>query len=275
MLVELCFTLLVYVVSINASEFGKDTYFGIRLHYLSYSSYSEQNASMPMIAGFPVLRSSALDFGLDLKYKRHEVVFEYAAPVNMVSEGGNTLSYENESRYSRFMLDYACHFELFKKGGFSGKHAINLGMLYEDRTMIYLRNSYERTRDINFYIGPRFRVDLDLSASWVLQFNFDGRFYLPYFNKGYLESYSDVQELIYESDYYAFYYQSVFSLSLLKEFSDGNCFELGIRKNNLIGYANSLPLFYIDDLIHFKFDRLYQCYIAFDFNLWDLMHHEK
>lgn len=227
-----------------------------------------------MIGAYPVLRSSAIDFGMDLQYQRHELIFEYSAPVPMRSEGGNSLSYQNESLYSRYMLDYACHFDLFKWGRFSGKHAINAGLLYEDRTMIYLRNSYERTRDINLYIGPRFRVNYVPVDTWTVQFNFDGRFYLPYLNKGLLESYNNVQELIYVSNYFAFYYQSVFSLSLMKEFKDGNRFEFGLKK--MIWWAlPTVGLFYTDDLIHFKFDRLFQCYIALDFNLWGIIHFEK
>ena len=267
-------SLMITGTMLYATNIMKETSVGLRVHYFNYTSYSEQRASMPMIAGYPVLRASALDFGLEFKYKRHEFVFEYSAPVSMRSDGGNSLSYQNESQYTRYMLDYACHFDLFKWRRFSGKHAINAGLLYEDRTMIYLSNSYERTRDINFYIGPRFRVNYVPANTWIIQFNFDGRFYLPYLNKGVLDSYDHVGELIYSSEYYAFYYQSVFSFSLIKEFSDGNRFELGLRKNDLVGFANSRPLFYTDDLIHFKFDRLFQCYIALDFNLGGILRHE-
>jgi len=258
-----------------ATDIMRETSIGLRVHYFNYTSYSEQRASMPMIAGYPVLKASAFDFGLDIKCKQHEIVFEYAAPVTMTSEGGNALSYENNSRYSRFALDYAYHFDLFKRGRFSVQHAVNAGVLYEDRLMVYLRNSVESTQDINLYLGPRLRVNYGFSDTWTLRFNFDGRFYLPYLNIGTLETYNDLHELIYKSNYYAFYYQTVFDLSVIKEFSDGNRLEFGVRKNDLIGFANSRPLFYIDDLIHFKFDRLYHCYLSLDFNLWGVIHHEK
>lgn len=257
-----------------ASEIKKEPLLGIRVHYFNYTSYSQQKISMPMVAGYPVLKSSALDFGLNFISGQHEIVFEYAAPVKLTSEGGNSLSFDQNSQYKRFSLDYACHFNLLQRGRFLVQHAVNTGVLYEDRLMVYLRNSSESTGDINFYLGPRIRVNYKFYDTWTLRFDFDGRFYLPYLNIGTLETHDEDQNPIYSSKYYAFYYQTVFGLSLIKEFSDGNIFEFGLQKNDLVGFANSRPLFKIDDLIHFKFDRLFQCYIALDFNLWGILNHE-
>jgi hypothetical protein len=259
--------MIISVLSLRAEADG--LMLGLNFNYQSYSSFSQQNLSYPMIAGYPALKASLFQMGFDLKAKAHEFQVSFGVPVFLTSRdgvGGNTLLLEEESRYSRFTFDYACHFPLFTKGRFSGQHAFSAGILYEDRLLYFYSQASESTRDVNMYIGPRLRLNMDLTDTWTLQFLFDGRFYLPYLNKGHLVDLDENAELVYESDYYAFYYQTIFNLNLTKRFSDGNGLEIGVDKNNIVGFANSRPIFYTDDLLHYKLDSLYKIYMKIYFN---------
>ena len=248
-------------------------YFGFELFNQSYTSFSEQRSTAPLIAGYPAIISNYSGFGFSFRSGSHDISLEIS-PSNILSSdngsGRNLLLSPRKSFYSRYNLDYACYFPLFKSKRLRGQHALNTGILYEDRYLYFDGSIIESTIDINMYIGPRLKFKYHVSDSWTMNLIFDGRFYLPYLNKGRIIVNNRQGSTIYESDYFAFYYQTVLCMNVIKTLNDGNFLELGVKKNDLIGYANSQRLFYIDDLIHFKFDRLYQIYISMNFDFRSL-----
>ena len=264
---------LICLFTLSAAEEG--VMIGFNFHYLTYASFSQQRNNTPMIAGYPVLTADMIVPGITLTLGRHEIYAGIGIPAGLSSNNGsghNFLVDEDHSYYKRMNLDYACHFPLFKWRNFKTYHALNTGILFEDRFIHYLSNAKEYSKDINVYVGPRLRADILLPEDIMISFCFDGRFYIPYLNIGSLTSYDSSDNLIYSSTYYAFYYNSVLKLSVQKTFSDGIVLQVGMKNNELVGFANSRPLFYTEDLIHFKLDRLWQFYVECTFSFMRSAH---
>ena len=255
------------VLQAGTEQTGKTL--GINIRYLSYSSFSEQGTGFPLIAGYPVLNAFAPGLGLSFTSGRHEITAELAYPVKLISDDGTGMNYlldTQESHYFCAQLDYACYFPFFERKRLKAEHALNVGVLYENRYLSYIYATSESTKDINLYLGSRLKFDLYLSNNWAIHFNFDARFYLPYLNYGELISFDIHNTPLYSTSYYAFYYQTIFGLSVSKEFEHNNILEVGVRKNDLVGYANSTPLFYMDDMVHFKLDRLFNFFAEYEFS---------
>lgn len=259
-LVSILFILM--IISLDAVELSPS------LRVFNYRSYSQQLANMPMIAGYPVITTQSFLPGITLNIGAHEIYAAWSIPAKLSSDDGtgqNFLLNEQGNSYTRVHLDYAWHFPLISKGQFSLFHALNMGLLYENRYMFYESLGYEWALDLNYYIGPRIKMAYALMKDLDLEFTFDGRFYLPYLNTGILRSRSGLHAITYESSYHGFYYNSLFELTVNKAFVNGNSIALKVKSEWLIGYANSRPLFRIDDLIHFKFDRLIHIGLEYGF----------
>jgi hypothetical protein len=233
----------------------------------SYASYSEQRSHFPLIAGNPRIISSILALGGKFHVGRHEFSVDLFYPGTLSADdgiGNNYLLNELSSIYFRSHIDYAFFMPLFSQGCVHAHHALHVGILYEDRVLTYLNGSNESTKDINMYLGPRIKLGVDLKQNWSIHLNFDARFYLPYLNYGTLTSTSSSGLLMYATEYYAFYYQTLLGIKISKKINDNNEIHVGICKNDLVGFANSKPLFYMDDMVHFKFDRLMNVYLEYD-----------
>jgi hypothetical protein len=264
------FCLIPFVLYANGINATEPIYIGFQLDHNNYFSFSEQNTDFPMIAGYPALVSEFPGFGFNLVTGSHELHVGVGALRTLTSDNGsgmNLMLNRKSSYFERYTFDYAYYFPLFKWKSLSGQHALNAGVLYEDRYLFYDGRTSESTKDLNVYIGPRIKVNYRFFKSWGMNFVFDGRFYLPYMNKGHIVVRDPETLIVFESDYYAFYYQAVFCLNIIKTFDDGSFLEFGIRKSDIVGFANSRRIFYPDDLIHFKFDRTCQIYLSMNFEL--------
>lgn len=265
--VKVIFILLLMSTSLFAVSGQMEKHVGFNFQSYSYASYSEQGSHFPLIAGNPRITTSIFAIGGTFHVSRHEFSADIFYPGKLSSDdgiGNNYLLNEISSTYFRSQLDYAFYMPLFKCGRINVNHALNMGLLYEDRVLTYSLGRSESTKDINMYLGPRIKLDVDFEQNWSIHLNFDARFYLPYLNYGKLISRNSSELLIYSTDYYAFYYQVVLGLQISKKINDKNTIHVGVHKNDLVGFANSRPLFYMDDMVHFKLDRLINLYLEYD-----------
>ena len=122
---------------------------------------------------------------------------------------------------------------------------------------------FRSTRDIQAYLGPGLHAKVNITNTWQAEACFDARFYLPWMNYGYLESFDEEKTEAYSSVYRGFYYQTLSGLSLTRRFPNNRALEAGFTQNNLVGFANTEPLFYLSNLVHFKLDRLFRFYIRY------------
>lgn len=248
------------------------TNWDISAEWLNYQSFSQQKTSMRMKAAYPSYVSKILAFNSTYKIEKaksiQEINFSLSLPSSIDSDDGSGTNYlldKKQSRYFRSELNYRKSFSLLKWNRFNIKHAFISGLLYESRNLHFLSNSVEKTKDINLYIGPALQMQYDLSESFALKAYFDASFYLPYLNYGVLEAADASDNTFFTSVYRAFYYETIFKMELAYLLPNLNSIILGIAKDDLVGFANRKPLFYIDDVVHFKFDRLYHFSLKYQF----------
>ena len=72
-------------------------------------------------------------------------------------------------------------------------------------------------------------------------------------------------ELIYESTYRAFYYRAVFEGSMNYKLDRSKFLELGYKNDYTVGFANKEPLFYVDDMINYRLDRIHRVFLKYCF----------
>ena len=237
--------------------------------YHGYRSYSQQNNSMPMGSGYPMLFSQSLL--LDGRYMTKRAKTEHSIAVQAVlpspldsdsATGENFLVGQGASHWS---VDGVYHlsFPLIAKESFTISHAFHSGIRYEFRNLVYPSGAHERTWDVNLFIGPSLCVSYYTGNKVVLLAGFDARFYLPYLNYGELASFDELGESVYSSPYYSFFYQTVLKLEGRFPVGTNSSLSCAIEREDLVGFANSERKFYPDDIIHCKFDKTFSCSIGY------------
>jgi len=242
------------------------------LEWQKYQSFSQQDNNFPMKAGYPAFVALHPTFRVGYHHfkgkSQHALQLRLSAPTCLDSENGsgdNLLLEKINSTYFRSGLDYRWSFPLFSFKRLQLRHAVLSGLLFEKRNLNYRSGANEKTVDINLYLGPGFALGYPLSSAWRLEGRFDARFYLPYFNYGKLKTGSIDGETIINTAYHGFYYQAIFRLGATYQTPQSGSMHFGIRKNDLVGFANRAPSFEVDDLVHFKLDRLLQLYLSYRF----------
>jgi hypothetical protein len=269
-LLELCIAMLITISFLFPEDRVFPRTIGVSAQWQSYESFSQQMTGFPMRAGYPVLKTQSFSLGLTYQDTKNQLQADVSFPAAMTSDNGtgeNLILNAEESHYLRAGLEYSHYFPLFRSGRFTGRHAFHAGILYEDRFLHYLSDRKESTQDLNAFIGPRLALHVDLPQQWEGFFCFDARFYPPFMNIGTLTDYSEINTPVFSTPYFAFYYQTVFHAGISRHFNERLALRIGVKRNDLVGFANSRLLFYPDDIVHFKLDRLYHAYIEMDFRL--------
>jgi len=238
----------------------------------SYNSYSQQNGDMPMKAGYPVVQAQmpaiGIGYHLPFPWVHHQFKLSFSIPSGLDSDDGTGEDHmlrDNFMAYAKAGLDYHLTFPLFRWKKLKARHGLNSGLLYEFRNLFYLSGAKERTRDINLYLGPVLQLTYRLDDNWTIQGGFDARFYLPYVNYGALLASNARGMTVYSSNYQGFYYQTIFSLEAAYRLPSEKTLKAGIRKNDLVGFAGRKPSFVVEEVVHFKLDRMYHYYIEYQF----------
>jgi hypothetical protein len=267
------FTFIINTLAFSQSLHEKDsTTWKFSVAWTRYLSFSQKKTDLPMKAGYPFLYSQMPSAGIGYRFLKkktlHQANVHLTIPARLGSENGNgdnLITQKKRSRYFRSGIHYRVSFPLFQWKGLYAKHAFLSGLLYEYRKIQYKSDAKEITSDINLYIGPGFTVKYNLEKDWVIEGAFDARFYIPYVNYGTIQSYDSQGQKIFTSGYRAFYYQAIFSLGLDYNIPDQGTAGIGIKKNDLVGFANRKPRFRVEDIVHFKLDNLLHIYLQYKF----------
>jgi hypothetical protein len=228
---------------------------------------------MPMKMGYPVIKSVMpfLNAGFNWKNekKAHYLETNFTCSNTLKTDNGlgnNYILKKDNSRFLKADLKYGFYASIFRLDKYGIEIGPVIGLEYQQRLLDYKSGVELLTSDINFIIGPDLLLYYDDGKNTRLGFSFISLFYIPYLNKGHLErKYSDGQ-LINESAYRAFYYRTLFKLAVTRRISEAGSISLGLEKDDTVGFANSDPIFYIDDLVHFRLNRTYRAYLRYYFN---------
>ena len=238
----------------------------------SYNSYSQQKMGYPLKAGYPVIQAQGVAINIIYNLKQgtkvHSFSLKTTAPSGLSSNNGtgqNLLLTNNRPSYHKSALGYKLWLNLFELGKFKANHSISTGLLYEYRKLTYISGKSEVTSDINLYLGPNFEIKYIINQQWQLIVEFDAHFYLPYFNFGYLRMFSEAEEQIFSSVYRAFYYQTNFLLGAKYQLNKQMGIRIAFSKDDLVGFANRTPSFKVNDIIHYKFDRVFTLSVGVEF----------
>lgn len=256
----------------NGREVQGPSSWSLVAQWHAYRSFSQQNGEFPMKIGYPVIRAQVPALGIAYDFvgssAQHRFKLSFGMPSALDSDdgtGSNYLLHDNSMTYYRGGFDYHLAFPLFQWKGIKLRHGLTSGMLFEYRNLHFLSGAKEKTRDINFYLGPGLRVNYELNEQWALEGAFDGRFYLPYFNYGTLDASDPEGRMVFSSDYHGFYYQTLFSLEIAYRITSQEVVKLRVTKDDIVGFAGSEPSFRIDDIVHFKLDRIFHYTISYQF----------
>ncbi len=246
--------------------------FAISSEVWSYNSYSQQKMGYPLKAGYPVIQAQGIAVSISYNFKQetkvHSLSLTATAPSGVTSNNGtgqNLLLTSNHLSYHKSTLGYKLWLNLFEFGKLKANHSISTGILYEYRNLTYISEKSEVTSDINLYVGPNFEIKYNINQQWQLIGGFDAHFYLPYINYGSLKTYSETGEQIFSSAYRAFYYQTNFLLGAKYQFNNQMRITIALSKDDLVGFANRTPSFKVNDIIHYKFDRVYALSVGVEF----------
>ncbi|MFW6101916.1 MAG: hypothetical protein ACOC90_11070, partial [Bacteroidota bacterium] len=256
----------------SAGENTEDATWAVSAECWSYQSFSQQKPTTPVQAGYPLIESSSFTLGVSRSIQRpkahHHFSLRIGLPSSLDSDNGkgkNHLVERNNHTYLRSGLDYHLIFLFFQWKGLQMRYGLTSGLLYENRTLHYKSGAEEKAEDINLYIGPALQLQYPLASSWMLKGAFDARFYFPYTNYGKLHAFDPLRNPVFSSDYSGFYYQTLFKLGISWQLPKKGAVEAGAVKNDLIGFAGRQPGFYVNDVIHFKLDRLFHYYVRYRF----------
>ena len=238
----------------------------------SYHSFSQQKPTTPVQAGYPVIEAQSFALGISRGIQNpkahHNFMLTISIPSSLDADNGrgqNHLLDQNNHTYFRSGLDYNLTFPFFSMGALQVYQGLTSGLLYENRVLHYTSGALEKTADMNLYIGPGLKLQYGLSSEWKLNGTFDGRFYLPYTNYGELHAFDSEGDKVFSSAYSGFYYQTLFELGVSRNLPVDGMLQIGIVKNDLIGFAGREPTFYVNDVVHFKLDRIFHYYIRYHF----------
>lgn len=238
----------------------------------SYSSYSQQKMGYPLKAGYPAIKAYGVAPSIEYAFQQnktfHSLSISSTIPAAMSSENGtgeNHLISDSRPIYNKTILNYSLWFDLIKRGNFNAKHSFSSGLLFEYRKLTYKSETSEKSSDVNLYLGPCVQLNYNVTQQWCIMGEFDAHFYIPYFNYGRLETFSETGERIFSSAYRAFYYQTNFHLGIKYLIDNEMGIRIGFSKDDLVGFANRKPSFKVNDIIHHKLDRVYAITVGVDF----------
>ncbi|MBN2780480.1 MAG: hypothetical protein JXR21_00785 [Candidatus Marinimicrobia bacterium] len=238
------------------------------LALMTYRSFSQQSTGLPMNAGYPLISSRSVipsvRYGITGESIRH--TFDISFMTRSALSASEYLLNSDDSYLFRSGFDYRLSMPLSGRNAIRFRHGFIGGFGIEDRVLTYHSGAKERTRDLNVYLGPGIEGAWTIGPRWALRMHFDARFYLPYLNAGYLEDVNPAGVTFFESNYRAFYYQTLAGLELSYRFRDGDVLHLGAARDDIVGFANREPLFYAKDVIHFKLERNVHIYLRYDLN---------
>jgi len=235
-----------------------------------YNAYSQQKNSMPMKMGYPAFKTvmPRISAGLFLgKQKLHHFRLAIMHSGRMKADDGLGENYILQQKASSFLnlrFHYSFYDLLWDPGPFQVDLGPIAGLEYQRRMLTYKSGIQERSSDVSLFIGPQTRL-LHETEKFRVEMFFASMFYLPYLNAGKLKKWDAGGELITESDYYAFYYRTVFGASGSYGLNHAGRIGLGVEMDDVVGFANRERLFYIDDLVHFRLSKTYRIYIRYYF----------
>jgi hypothetical protein len=258
--------------SLSAQGKKDDIRFHISTGLNFYQAFSQKKNSMVMKMGYPVLRGNSFQIGGKIswsgKKSRHHLNLNISHLPTMTSDdglGNNFLLQKAQSNLTGIILEHRMERTLFSYQSFDLDFAPLAGLDFQLRNVTYTSDSREQTTDINIFMGlrtvPKFHINKTLS----LQAGFDSFFYLPYLNTGTLKKWDRKDNLVEKTSYYAFYYRTRFHASVKYKANNDKTFRLGYRNNKTVGFANSKPLFYIEELVHHRMDRYHNFFIEYEF----------
>ena len=256
--------------SIASNECGSRIMVGSQIW--TYSSCSQQKMGYPLKAGYPVVIAFGVAPSIEYTLQQNKTVHSFSVstsiPAVMNSDNGageNFLISDSRPMYNKTILNYKLWLNLLKSGKFNAKHSFSSGLLYEYRKLTYKSEAYEKSSDLNLFLGPCLQVNYNVTQQWCILGEFDAHFYIPYLNYGRLETFSESGERIFSSAYRAFYYQTKFYLGIKYLIDSEIGVRIGFSKDDLVGFANRKPSFKVNDIIHHKLDRIYSLKVGVEF----------
>jgi hypothetical protein len=237
-----------------------------------YNAFSQKKNSRVMKMGYPVFEGMQFQIGggISLPEKKaiHQLNLNILHLPIMNSDdglGNNFLLQKNNSNMTSIQLEYQMQRSLFSYKGFELDYAPLAGLDFQIRNITYTSGAKEETTDFNFFIGMRSLSSYQISKRITLQAGFDSFFYIPYLNTGTLQKWNAQNEQIEKTNYHAFYYRTRFHTSVKYRTNKEKRVRLGYRNEKTVGFANSEPLFYIDELIHHRMDQYHNIFIEYEF----------
>lgn len=237
-----------------------------------YQAFSQKKNSMVMKMGYPVFKGTAFKAGGKIIWSgqkiRHHLRLDIIYLPTMNSDdglGNNFLLQKNQSNLTSILLEHQMERALFSYQSFDMSIAPLAGLDFQHRNITYMSKSREQTTDFNFFFGIRTAPHLHINKALSIQAGFDSFFYLPYLNTGILKKWDSQKNRVEKSTYRAFYYRTRLHASLRYKMNNGKCIRLGYRIEKTVGFANSKPLFYIEDLVHHRMDRYNKFFVEYEF----------
>lgn len=252
----------------EAQDTTKKWYAGLGMDV--YNAFSQQKNSMPMKMGYPVFESVMPELSAGFMWedqKLHHVKLEIRYSGSLQADDGLGQNYILQSKASSFFntrLNYGFYGLLWDPGPFQIDLGPVGGLEYQRRMLTYKSGIQERSADVNLFVGPQTRLFYETGKIGIEAY-FASMFYIPYLNLGSMKKWDPAGELITESDYFAFYYRTVFGLSAGYSLNNADRLGLGVELDDVVGFANRKRLFYIDDLVHFRLNKSYRIFIRYYF----------
>lgn len=225
-----------------------------------------------MHIGYPVFEAFVPGIGAGCRFNKnkaeHLLQFDAFYSPSLKSDdglGNNHILQENKSKFTFLKLSHRMYFPLITAGRFNLDFGGAACLDFQHRYLTYLSGLEERTSDINLCLGPDAKLKYNSAGTLSVNLAFSSMFYIPYLNTGKLKRWDEEGQLIYESNYHAFYYRTIFDISLGYSLKQGPEISFGYAKDNVVGFANARPLFYIDVMKHFRLDRMHEFYIRYHF----------
>jgi len=256
----------------NAESKPPEIRFRITAGVNFYKAFSQKKNSMVMKMGYPVFEGMQLQVGggvslTDNKAIHHLNLNILHIPVIHSDDGlgNNFLLQKSNSNMTSIRLEYQMQRNLFSYKAFKLDYAPLAGLDVRTRNLTYTSGSKEETSDFNFFFGIRSLPSYQISNGITLQAGFDSFFYIPYLNTGTLKKWNAQNKQIEETTYHAFYYRTRLHTSLKYMTNTGKRVRLGYRNEKTVGFANSEPLFYIDELIHHRMNQYHNIFLEYEF----------
>ena len=225
-----------------------------------------------MHIGYPVFKAFVPGIGLGYSFSKnkteHLLQFDafYSPYLNSDDgHGNNFILQKNKSKFTSLQISHRMYYPLLTSGKFDLDFGGVACLDFQRRYLTYLSGLEERTADIHFCLGPDARLKYEATGRLSVKLAFSGMFYIPYLNTGKLKRWDVEGELIYKSNYHAFYYRTMFDISLGYKLTKEQAISLGYVKDDIVGFANARPLFHIDEMKHFRLDRMHNFYIRYHF----------